>query len=168
MGIPATDRFSRFKLKGWHVLAILLVFFGIIFVVAGIFFYTATTTLRGLDRSNAYERGLAYEKDVIAAREQTERQWNVDIALSPDVDGSHKVTVSALDKEKQALAGLKAEMHLDYPTDSKRDMTVVLSETTPGIFTGKLSAEKGRWYLHLRLSRNGEVLFRSKNSITLE
>lgn len=168
MGIPVADRLSSFKLKGWHVLAILLVFFGIIFAVAGIFFYTATTTLRGLDRSNAYERGLAYERDVIAAREQAARQWNVDIALHPDTDGGHTVTVSASDKEQQALTGLKAEMHLDYPTDSKKDQEITLSETAPGIFTGRLSAEKGRWYLHLRLSRDGEVLFRSKNNITLE
>lgn len=168
MGASAMERDSGFRLQGWHVLAMLLGFFGIIFLVTGVFLYKATTTLRGLDRSNAYERGGAYEKDVIAAREQATRQWNVDVALLPGSDGMHKVTVTALDKDRQALSGLEPELRLDYPTDSKRDILVSLTENAPGVFSGTVSAENGRWYMHLRLSRNGEVLFRSRNTVTLE
>jgi len=168
MSASTTEKTTGFRLKGWHVLVGLLAIFAIVGGVNAYMVYMATTTMRGLDVKNAYERGVAYEKDVVAAHAQQERQWNVDIMVRPEGENARAVTVVAMDKDKQALAGLQAQLILNHPSDAGMDQPIALTETTPGTFTGKFSAEKGKWYLQLKLDENGETRFRSRNSVTLE
>lgn len=167
--MPETEKMSGFRLNGWHALAI---FVGLFAIVGGVNFYMvymATTTLRGLDVSNAYERGVAYEKDVMAARAQSERQWNVDIAIRPDTEKQrHTVVVTAADKDNRALEGLTAVLVLTHPSDAGKDRPIALTETSRGTFAGNFAAEGGKWYLQLKLDQSGETKFRSRNSINLE
>lgn len=167
--MPSVEKTNSFRLTGWHALAIFVGLFVIVGAVNFYMVYMATTTMRGLDRSNAYERGLAYEKDVLASREQAERGWIVDIRVRP-IDGvsSHIVMVTALDRDRNPLAGLSASLVLAHPSDAGKDVTVSLSETQLGVFSGSFSADKGSWYTHLTLTQGGEPKFRSRNSVKLD
>ncbi|MEN3931655.1 FixH family protein [Microvirga sp. W0021] len=166
--MSAPENTGGFKLNGWHVLTIFVGAFAIVGAVNAYMVYTATTTLRGLDVKNAYERGVAYQQDVVAAREQTERQWNVDIIMGESAGTKHNVTVTARTKDDAALTGLNAVLYLTHPSDAGKDAPVKMTEVSPGTFTGQFEAESGNWYLQLTLNQNGEVKFRSRNSIKLQ
>lgn len=167
--MPVTEKTSGFRLTGWHILAIFVGVFSVIFAVNAYMAYVATTTLRGLDVKNAYEKGVTYEKDVQAAQAQAERRWNVDIALRDGASPTQKVvTITAADKDATALSGIAATLVLAHPSDANKDRPIELTQTATGVFTGSFSADTGKWYLQLKLDQNGETRFRSRNAIKLE
>lgn len=167
--MSSAEKTHSFRLTGWHALAIFVGLFVVVGAVNFYMVYMATTTMRGLDRSNAYERGLAYGKDVLASREQSERGWVVDIAMRPAEGTTNRVvTVSTLDKDRKPLQGLSAVLVLMHPSDAGKDITISLSEIRPGVFVGSFSAETGSWYSHLTLNQGGETKFRSRNSVKLD
>ena len=51
-----------FVLKGWHVLLMLVGFFGFMFVVNGIFLWAAITSFPGEDEQKSYMQGLHYNE----------------------------------------------------------------------------------------------------------
>ena len=58
---------GTFELKGWHVLLILMAFFGVMFSVNGVFLYHAITSFPGEDVKKSYVQGLNYN-DTLAVR----------------------------------------------------------------------------------------------------
>ena len=72
--------FSPKELKGRHVLMVLCGFFGVMFVVNGIFVYFAVATFSGGDTSDPYRKGLHYNETLTADERQAERGWRTDIA----------------------------------------------------------------------------------------
>ncbi len=167
--MPGMEDTTGFRLNGWHVLSILVGVFGIVMAVNFYMVHVALTTMSGIDTRNAYQRGLEYGKDVTGAQEQDKLQWVVDITVRPGPGPDRAVTVSALDKDKHPVAGLKAKLSLVNPSDARKDQSVVLSEEGPGIFTGAFKAEGGRWFLQLMLDDpSGTMRFRSRNTVTLQ
>ncbi|MEQ9315175.1 MAG: FixH family protein [Henriciella sp.] len=65
------------KLKGWHVLLIMLGFFGVMFAVNGVFLYSAITSFPGEDVEKSYAQGLEYNQTLEARRAQAEQGWTV-------------------------------------------------------------------------------------------
>ena len=64
-------------LTGWKVLAIFVGFFVVYMTANSIMVYFASTTFRGLDGDRPYEAGLAYNRELEAAREQEKLGWKV-------------------------------------------------------------------------------------------
>ena len=58
----ADETAPRGKLTGWHVLWIMLGFFGLMFTVNGIFLYHAITSFPGEDVKKSYLQGLEIGK----------------------------------------------------------------------------------------------------------
>ena len=73
---------SKFRLKGWHVLAGMIAFFGVIFSVNAFFITTALRTFPGEETRRSYVQGLAYN-DVIAERQaQAALGWSAAVNLT--------------------------------------------------------------------------------------
>ncbi|MEO1553268.1 MAG: FixH family protein [Pseudomonadota bacterium] len=69
---------SEDKLKGWHVLLIMLGFFGIMFAVNGIFLYHAITSFPGEDVKKSYVQGLNYNDTLAQRAAQAELGWSAE------------------------------------------------------------------------------------------
>ena len=63
------------RVTGWHVLAVILVFFGVIITVNVIFIIQATRTFRGEDEPRSYVQGLDYNSTLAARAEQAALGW---------------------------------------------------------------------------------------------
>ncbi len=69
--------------------------------------YYAISTFRGETDPSPYEHGLAYEKDIVAARAQAARGWNVSGRFTRDGDET-AVQIRVLDSSLDApVTGLK-------------------------------------------------------------
>ena len=71
VAVPST----KGQLKGWHALLWFVGFFGFMFVVNGIFLWTAITTFPGEDTEKSYAVGLAYNREIARRAHQAEAGW---------------------------------------------------------------------------------------------
>ena len=101
----------RRGLNGQIVLLSLLAFFGVIFFVNGIMIYMAISTLGGVETQSSYKAGQAFAADVEAAREQSERHWQVEEA------------VRRIDTDFVAISSLRM-MHRPLPSPAIRQRLV--------------------------------------------
>ena len=63
------------QLTGRMVLACLIAFFAVIFIVNGIMIRAAISTFGGVETASSYQAGLSFARDAEAARAQDARHW---------------------------------------------------------------------------------------------
>jgi nitrogen fixation protein FixH len=154
-------------LTGRRVLLMLLAFFGVMLLVNFIMATYAVKTFSGLDSDNPYDSGLAYNKEVAAARAQAALGWTVDLTRTPD-GAATQLTATVKDKLGQPVAGLDATLHFYYPSTRKLDREVVASPIADGVYAGAATLPRGRWEVELDLKRDGQRQFRSRNPLIVE
>ncbi len=72
-----------------------------------------------------------------------------------------------LDAAGAPVAGLAVTTGFDSPADMKLDKDLSLTETAPGIYSGRLGARPGQWDVELEARRDGARVFKSQNRIAL-
>jgi nitrogen fixation protein FixH len=132
------------ELNGWHVLAGLVAFFGVMLIANGIFIYYALATFGGGDTSDPYRKGLHYNDTLAEAAAQDARGWR--IALSYD-RGAGQLSLLLRDKAGRALSGLAVASKLGRPATDKEDMTLKLVEGEPGVYSGSARLAGGQWLI---------------------
>jgi nitrogen fixation protein FixH len=121
---------GQWELKGRHVLAILVGFFGVVFAVNGYFLYSALSTHTGIVANEPYRKGLAYNSRIDADQRQSELKWNDTVVLAPD--GTVEVTMTGPNGDK--VAGLVLTGTLGRPATGEFDRRWQLAETAPGVY----------------------------------
>jgi len=139
-------RRREFRLTGWHVLAILLVFFGVVFSVNGFFITTALNTFTGEEATRAYVRGLEYNAVLDARRAQAELGWSAAVNVA---DG--RILVSVTDPDDAPVGGLDLSGELRRPGDPALDRPLAFSEVRAGVYSAPgEDLEIGRWLVRVR------------------
>ena len=149
-------------LTGGRVLLILCAFFGVIGGVNALMVYDAISTFRGEVVAHPFEVGLAYDRDIAAAQEQSLRGWKVDVSLAVGA-----LSVTFHDAKGQPIQGLDVTGAFAAPADMSRDRKFTLEETGYGIYGGAEPPASGVWDLTILARRDGETLFKSKNRVDL-
>ncbi len=90
-------------LKGWHVLTMLLAFFGFVSAVNGVMIYFAVGTLSGENSKRSYDQGLHYNDTIREAEAQERLGWRDQTKLSDD---GRTLEVTFTDKSGTPLSGL--------------------------------------------------------------
>ena len=155
-------------LTGRKVLLILMAFFGTVFLVNGLMLHYAIVTFPGVVESDAYEHGLAWDKDISAARQQEALGWKVTGAFARKTDGQAEVSFIVHDRTGTAVTGLAVTCSLEFPADRLHDHQLTLAEVAQGEYRGIVAAREGGWKLGIDAERNGERVFRTRNRVTLQ
>jgi nitrogen fixation protein FixH len=162
-----TMRREGATLTGGKVLLICFGFFGVIFGVDALMAFDAISTFRGEVTAHPYERGLAYNSDIAAAKAQEARDWRVDVSFTQD--GPARTTrVAISDAAGHPVEGLAVGGVFASPGDVRLDKSFALQETTPGTYVGQAKPSKGVWNFEIAAAREGKTLFRSKNRVSLD
>lgn len=159
---------GRGPLTGRMVLAATVAAFLVIIGVNAIMSYYAVTTFRGLADPSPYEHGLAYEKDILAAKAQDALGWDVSAHVARGDDGKKAVEVRFMGPDGAPVSGLAVSASLVSPADARLDAALTLKEIQPGVYLGLVEAAPGQRDLMLEAVRGGERVFRSKNRIELQ
>jgi nitrogen fixation protein FixH len=154
------------RLKGKHVLFILLGFFGVIFAVNGYFAYSALSTLPGEERGATYEAGLHYNTTLAAQRAQEALHWSHKSEFLP----ASRVSVSMADAEGAPVAGLSIEGWLERPASGEPDVKLAFTEVSAGRYEAAAGApEAGAWILAFMAQKprpgNDPAVYRAKERI---
>ncbi len=153
-----------FTLKGRHVLAMLLLFFGTVFSVNFYMARVAIQTFSGLEAEKPYQEGLKYNDEIAFAREQAARGWKVEAKVLPQTDGV-LLAVTQRDGAGTSTQGLKFHAIFMHPADRRRDVSVVLKSAGEGSFSALAPIASGRWDVQIEAQKAGVLLFRSVNRI---
>ncbi|KAA5805363.1 FixH family protein [Alkalicaulis satelles] len=135
-----------FRLRGWHVLAVLVSFFGVVFTVNGIFITSALSTFPGEEATRAYVRGLAYNEVIEARRAQAGLGWSAAVNLTGE-----SVLVRVADEAGAPVSGLDLEGELRRPGEPERDQALAFIEVRDGVYEAEGDAsDPGRWLVRVR------------------
>ena len=136
---------TGFRLTGWHVLAIIVGFFAIVFAVNVGFAFMAVKTFPGEVSVTPYEDGVAYNAKLAQMAAQERLGWRATAAA--ERGGAIVVTVS--DRAGAPLRGLAMTAVLDRPATEAWRKHPAFAETTPGTYVAHPAELTGAWDLSL-------------------
>ncbi|KAB2913361.1 MAG: FixH family protein [Hyphomicrobiaceae bacterium] len=155
-------------IQGRHVLLAMVVFFGIVFAVNGIFLYSALSTYTGVVAQEPYRKGLQYNQRIGEGAKQDALGWREDVRV--DRQG---VTLRLVDRDGQPVTGLKVAGFIGRPSTNQQDIRVALREANAGIYSVQLETlQAGSWIVNLEASPfvadKDEVTYRTRKRIWLK
>jgi nitrogen fixation protein FixH len=166
-----TKATTGFVLTGWHVLAITLGFFGLIFAANGALVYYALESFPGTVTASSYQTSQTYNAEIRAAVEQSDRHWSVTAEARRSPEGAVDMRVDALDAAGQPLSGVTFTAVLERPTDRSLDRAAALRPKpgTATVYEGHLDGVlPGQWELVVEADgADGARLFLSRNRLVL-
>jgi nitrogen fixation protein FixH len=141
-----SNKIPRFTLTGWHVLAMLVAFFGAVFAVNGVFLYQALATNTGIVANEPYRMGLHYNERIADQAAQDALGWTdaVDLTAAGDL------TLTLTGKTGAPVSGLAFETVVGRPATSTYDVGATLTETAPGVYRAHLTGiAEGTWQVDI-------------------
>ncbi len=125
--------------------------FAVIFAVNGVMVAFAFGTWTGLETHGAYEKGLAYNKTLEAARRQDALGWQVEIALEQRDAEKVWLEVTFRNSDERPLRLYAVTAHLVRPTHSGHDLEVPLARLRAGRYGAELRPPlPGQWDIRVK------------------
>ncbi|WP_417492893.1 FixH family protein [Maricaulis sp.] len=139
-------------LRGWHVLVMILLFFGVTIGVNATFITLALQTFPGEDVPHSYVQGLEFNETIARRQAQDQLGWS---ARFNAVDGA--LLLEVLDAEAAPVSGLNLSGEMVHP-DTTQACPLAFAEARPGVYRAELACETaGRW--RVRVLNEGEAPF---------
>ncbi|VIO69904.1 FixH family protein [Bradyrhizobium ivorense] len=165
--MSASNRVTR-PITGRFVLIAILAFFSVVIGANLVMMRFAIMTLPGTEVDSAYRASLAYQREIIAARQQNERNWQVQVYIHRQSDGEAVLAIEARDRLGAPLVGMNFVARLERPVDRRADRAIDVSQANVGIYRGSASrVAVGQWDLVIEGDDDGRRMFLSKNRIVL-
>ena len=140
-------RTTDFVLRGWHVLAGLVTFFGAVIAVNVYFAFAAVETFPGEDVTHPYIQGLEYNRTLAEHRAQQAQGWRVMAGLERAANGPI-LAIDLRQRNGAPLTGARLNGTLRWPADSHRDRALNFYEASPGRYVANLiNLAEGDWDL---------------------
>jgi len=132
----------------WYFVA----FFAILAMIQGVFIIIATSTHTGVVTNQAYEKGLQYNKIVVASELQNELGWNGEMDFDGDL-----LSFQVRNAGNRLLSSAAVIAHLIRPTQEGHDFSVRLEEDDLGIYRSKIIFPlKGLWDIRVVVEWNNQ------------
>lgn len=148
-----TTSTSKRRIRGHHVLMILVAFFATIATVDGFMIYRAVSTFGGVETPDAYRKGVAYNESIAKDAQQSVLGWKDEIKV---VGAPHRLQVALRDKGESAVAGKRVVATVGRPATDRYDVTLTLAETAPGLYEAAFpDAGGGTWIVDLSAYDSG-------------
>lgn len=140
---PAHD--DEAKLKGWHVLLIMLGFFGVMFAVNGVFLFHAITSFPGEDVKKSYVQGLNYNDTLAQRAAQAELGWTAEAGWRDD-----QLIFRLKDETGEALSNMSVIGELRRQTTRSGDRAIVYTAVGGGEYIVEdATLAAGLWALRI-------------------
>ena len=130
-----------FRIKGWHVLVIMVVFFGVVFSVNAFFITTALKTFPGEETRRSYVQGLNYNDVIEARRAQEALGWTASANIAEE-----RVLIEVLDRDGAPVRGLRLEGALQHPANMSLDRELVFTEVRDGVYAAGVEGLSDGWW----------------------
>ncbi len=130
--------------------------FAVIIAVNGVMVAFAFGTWTGLETHGAYEKGLAYNKTLEAARRRDALGWQVEIALEQRDAEKVWLEVTFRNPDDRPLRLHAVTANLVRPTHSGHDLEVALARLQAGRYGAELTPPlPGQWDIRVNAEHDG-------------
>lgn len=128
---------------------------GLLFLVTllanGTFVYYALHSFTGLVTEGAYDKGLAFNTEIRAKRDQDALGWQGELRTDLRVGMSGQVRFTLKTRHGVPLRGARVQAVLFRPVQAGLDQSFVLDESQPGVYQGQLMVRQpGQWELRIQ------------------
>ncbi|HUG61276.1 MAG TPA: FixH family protein, partial [Methylomirabilota bacterium] len=139
---------------GWHMLAIVFTFFGVIIAVNGLMAVAAIGTFPGLIVKNSYVASQNYNEVLASARAQSEAGWRMQIDAPGGVLAGRLVDADGALRRDLAVTAIAGR-----PSSTRYDRLIELAETVDG-YRAVDELPAGIWQVDVEATHGGAVVFR--------
>lgn len=153
-------RRAPYRVKGWHVGAAVVAFFGVVISVDAAFVTMALRTYPGEVSKTPYEDGVAYNQRLTQEAAQAQLGWEATAEAKPGA-----VQVELLDRQGQPLAELSVTGRLSRPATEAEAQNLQLKATSPGIYVASVETD-GAWDLTLKATDGQGQEFEARRRLT--
>lgn len=145
---------TGFRIRGWHVLVLMLAFFGLIIAVNVTFAVIAVQSFPGEDVRRSYLQGIRYNDTLAQRREQTALGWQANADFARDANGAI-LEVILRDRDGAPVDGASITGELQWPTTDSFDRATAFEAQGAGRYVARLDdLHPGRWRLRAHAERD--------------
>jgi len=138
-----SDRHQGFRLNGWHVLGLFVLFFGAIAAVNTNFILHAYASFPGEVSTTPYEDGLAYDKVLQQGDAQVALGWRAAMGFkSPGI-----VELTMADRAGKPVPLSRIEAVIERPATLNGRRALSFAAVAPGVYVARTDAPSGAWDL---------------------
>ncbi|MGI9433575.1 MAG: FixH family protein [Geminicoccaceae bacterium] len=145
------------------------VFFGVFLLVLaanGTLIVIAVSTFTGLETTNAYEKGLAYNDRLAAVAEQESLGWKAALDVAPTGGQRVALALELSDRLSQPITGADVEAVMMRPVQAGHDRTVRLEEQGNGRYVADATLPfSGQWDVALTIRARDAIYRRSERVV---
>ena len=153
------------ELKGWHVLLIMLGFFGVMFAVNGVFLFHAITSFPGEDIKKSYVQGLTYNATLAERAAQADLGWRAEAGVQ-----DNQLIVRLRDSEGQPLSNQLVIGELRRLATHQDDQVLTFQPKLNGEYAIEIEPlATGQWLLRVSVldEAGEEVVFRVEKTLLM-
>jgi nitrogen fixation protein FixH len=144
-------------LTGSHVLVWMLGFFGLMFVVNGIFLWAAITSFPGEEVKHSYLQGLQYNKTIETRSHQQNMMWTAEVGLV-ESDSGKMLVARLFDGDGNPLAARSVGGEFRRAATQESDLVLELLPVGAGEFQAALpTLATGAWHVTINAEVTGEA-----------
>ena len=148
------------RLNGYHVLFMLLGFFGVMIIVNVIFTVYAVRSFPGEQVEQSYIQGLNYNQVLQDRERQSELGWSTEVGLEARGEADALLITNWVDEFDNGLTQLSVTATLTRPASREGQRVVTLTPNGPGRYEFILTdLETGVWNAEITaLAPDGETI----------
>ncbi|WP_346433403.1 FixH family protein [Oricola sp.] len=141
------------QFTGWHMLGVLVLFFGTIIGVNLTMAYFATSSWTGLVVKNSYVESQRFNTVTAEKRRQAELGWSADLTHEKGV-----FAVDLTDKDGNYIRDAIVLAKIGHPVQERDDQTVTLNAERGGRYAADVDLRPGLWDVDLTVTGpKGEI-----------
>lgn len=147
---------KQFRLTGWHVLVMIVLFFVIIASVNAVMITLAVKSFPGEQQKKSYMQGLEYNEVLAAREEQAALGWRVTMLDGEELPaGDTVVRLRVADRAGLPVRGLVLTGMIGRPATDREDREISFVESGDGIYTASVTGlTQGIWDLQATSTDN--------------
>jgi len=156
------------ELKGWHVLVMILAFFGVTIGVNTIFVSYALSTFAGEDVKQPYQKGLEYNQKLAGKEAQAALGWQATITARREKNGVSVFVMRLVNADDQPLSALDVDLQLRHPANAHLDRSLKLSPLGDGVYEARVAdLKRGQWDVVAATHSTDNVAFQAMRRVVL-
>jgi nitrogen fixation protein FixH len=140
----SNSKSGEWEFTGWHMLFIMLAFFGVIIAVNVTMAVLAGRSWTGLVVKNSYVASQHFNEDLAEARRQAARGWTSKLAY-----GEQHFAFTLKDSNAQPVVLDDLKVSVGRPASEVQDQTVALRHVGDGRYRGDVALEPGIWMIRI-------------------
>lgn len=152
MAMPNKEQ--GFVFTGWHMLGIMVLFFGTIITVNMIMAWNASRSWSGLVVQNTYVASQQFNGRVAEAKAHAASG----IEGSLDIENG-RVAYRVVDAKGAPAVANEVTATFKRPVDEREDFTLALEPDGPGLFVAERDVPVGQWVVDISTKQDGAKVF---------